>query len=224
MPSTKEVILFDIDGTLITSGGAGSRAWSLAYESIYGKAVDIGHLADEGMTDPEVCRRSFEAAMGREPDDREAQLLLEKHLSFLSQCVQESEGYSVMDGTELLLVELIQKGFLLGLVSGNSERGAHVKLKRAGLNRFFSFGGYGSDSSDRTDLTRAALARAEIIYGGPLNRSQFLAVGDTPRDVNAAHAVGIECVGVATRKFSVSDLAQANADYVIGSFVEGLPV
>ncbi len=217
-------ILFDIDGTLITSGGAGTRAWALAFDEVYGTKVDISRFSDLGMTDPEVGALSFEALMGRKPESEELDRLLERHVHYLSQTVAESENYRVLDGAEALLIDLIKRGCMLGLVSGNSKRGAHIKLSRANLNRFFSFGGFGSDSADRTELTRAAILRAEIAYGAKISLHQFLAVGDTSRDVEAAHAVGIRCVGVATSKFTKADLLGAGADFAIGSLREGLPV
>ncbi|MDA8080237.1 MAG: HAD family hydrolase [Actinomycetota bacterium] len=217
-------ILFDIDGTLITSGGAGTRAWALAFDEVYGVKVDISQFSDLGMTDPEVAVRSFEAVLGRKPQPKELVSILERHVHYLAQTVESSERYKVLDGAEELLTDLIGRGYMLGLVSGNSEKGAHIKLSRANLNRFFSFGGFGSDSADRSELTKTALQRAELAFGRQIALPQFLSVGDTARDVEAAHAVGIKCVGVATSKFTKQDLLDAGADYVIGSLREGLPI
>ena len=217
-------ILFDIDGTLITSGGAGTRAWALAFDEVHGVKVDISQFSDLGMTDAEVAVKSFQAVMGRKPQPEELVFLMERHVHYLAQTVETSERYRVLDGAEDLLTDLIRRGYMLGLVSGNSERGAHIKLSRANLNRFFSFGGFGSDSADRSELTKTALERAELAFGRQIALSQFLSVGDTARDVEAAHAVGIKCVGVATSKFTKQDLLDAGADYVIGSLRAGLPI
>jgi phosphoglycolate phosphatase-like HAD superfamily hydrolase len=97
-------------------------------------------------------------------------------------------------------------------------------LHRAQLNRFFSFGGYGSDSSDRGELTKVALRRATLVYGEPLTAAQTIAVGDTPNDVEGAHAAGIACVGVASHNFTVAQLRAAGADYTVASLSEGLPL
>jgi phosphoglycolate phosphatase-like HAD superfamily hydrolase len=104
------------------------------------------------------------------------------------------------------------------------EAAAHIKLHRARLNRFFSFGGYGSDSSDRGELTKIALQRATLVYGEPVTAAQAIVVGDTPHDVEGAHAAGIACVGVGSHNFTVEQLREAGADYVIASLVEGLPL
>src|SRR5207344_2386290 len=116
-----------------------------------------------------------------------------------------------------LLPQMLEQGYLLGLVTGNVEAAAHIKLHRARLNRFFSFGGYGSDSSDRGQITRIALTRAALVYGGDLDADQAIVVGDTPRDVDGAHAAGIECVGVASGHYTVDQLREADADYTIAS-------
>ncbi|TAN25408.1 MAG: HAD family hydrolase [Actinomycetota bacterium] len=217
-------ILFDIDGTLITSGGAGTRAWALAFDEVYGTKLDISQLSDLGMTDGEVGSKGLESMLGHKPSNGELEKMLERHLHYLAKTIEESEGYRVLEGAEDLLISLIIKGHMLGLVSGNSEKGAHIKLKRANLNRFFSFGGFGSDSVDRNELTEVAISRAEIAFGGRIVPEQLLCVGDTARDVGAAHAAGIKCVGVASSKFSKQDLKDAGADYVIGSLKEGLPI
>jgi phosphoglycolate phosphatase len=217
-------ILFDIDGTLITTGGAGAASWRLAFDELYGIPADIEKFTDTGMTDPEVGRKTFEAVMHRAPERQEFTHLLERRLHYLHQTVAESEGYRVLAGVEQLLPRLITDGHLVGLVTGNVEAAAHIKLHRARLNRFFSFGGYGSDSTDRAELTRIALGRASLVYGETVLASQAIVVGDTPRDVEAAHAAGIPCVGVGSHHFNVDQLRAAGADYAIASLEEPLPL
>jgi phosphoglycolate phosphatase len=217
-------VLFDIDGTLITTGGAGAASWRLAFDELYGIPADIGEFTDTGMTDPAVGRKTFEAVMHREPERKEFTQLLERRLHYLHQTVEESDGYRVLPGVEQLLPELMQAGYLLGLVTGNVEASAHIKLHRARLNRFFSFGGYGSDAADRGELTRIALKRATLVYGETVAAEQAIAVGDTPLDVEGAHAAGIECVGVASHHFNEQQLRDAGADHVISSLAEGLPL
>jgi phosphoglycolate phosphatase-like HAD superfamily hydrolase len=176
------------------------------------------------MTDPAVGRNTFEAVMHREPERKEFTRLLERRLHYLHQTVEESDGYRVLANVEELLPELIEDGYLLGLVTGNVEAAAHIKLHRARLNRFFSFGGYGSDSTDRGELTRIALERAALVYGEAVAPERAIAVGDTPLDVEGAHAAGIECVGVGSHKYSVEQLRDAGADYAIGSLADPLPL
>jgi phosphoglycolate phosphatase len=224
MPSGRIAVLFDIDGTLLITGGAGAASWRLAFDELYGIPADIGTFTDAGMTDPEVGRKTFEAVLSRIPERKEFTRLLERRLHYLHQTVAESKDYKVLPGVEELLPKLIEGGYLLGLVTGNVEAAAHIKLHRAQLNRFFSFGGYGSDSTDRGGLTKIALARATLVYGEPVSAAQALAVGDTPHDVEGAHLAGIACVGVGSDKYTVDQLRKAGADYAITSLLEGLPL
>jgi phosphoglycolate phosphatase len=216
-------ILFDIDGTLLVTGGAGARSWRLAFDELYGIEADIGAFTDAGMTDPDVGRRTFVAVLHREPKRQEFTRLLERRLHYLHETVRESQEYRVLPGVAALLPALIDDGLMLGLVTGNVEAAAHVKLYRGQLNRFFSFGGYGSDSADRAELTRIALRRASLVYGEEVSPGQAIVVGDTPHDVQAAHAAGLKCVGVGSHHFTAEQLRAASADWAIASLEHGLP-
>jgi phosphoglycolate phosphatase len=216
-------VLFDIDGTLITSGGAGAESWRRAFDELYGIPADIGKYTDAGMTDPEVGRLTFVNVLGREPTPEEQVTLMAKRLEHLPDAVRESEGYRVLPGVEKTLETLRDAGFLLGLTTGGVEAAAHMKLDRARLNHFFTFGGYGSDSPDRTELTRRAIERAEKILGRRLDRKQVLVVGDTPLDIEAARAAGATGVGVTSGHYNEQQLRDAGADYVLGSLEEELP-
>jgi len=223
VPKDQLAILFDIDGTLINTGGAGAASWRLAFDELYGISADIGKFTDAGMTDPAVGRRTFEAVLNRKPERREFTRLMERRNFYLHQTVQESKGYEVLPGVNELLPKLIDGGYMLGIVTGNVEAAAHVKLHRANLNRFFSFGGYGSDSDERGEVTRIALERASQVYGEKVERDQAFSVGDTPLDVTGAHAAGIECVGVGSHHYTADQLREAGADYAITSLEEELP-
>lgn len=216
-------ILFDIDGTLITTGGAGAVAWRLAFEELYGIPADIGMFSDAGMTDPEVGRKTFAAVIGHEPEPRELARVMATRLKYLPQAVAASKGYRVLDGVEALLPRLVDEGYLLGLTTGGTDSAAHIKLARANLARWFTFGGYGSDSTDRTELTRKAIERAGMLLGMTLDPQQALVVGDTPLDIAAAHGAGAVGVGVASGHFSVEQLEEAGADFVLESLREPLP-
>jgi phosphoglycolate phosphatase len=215
-------VLFDIDGTLITTGGAGAVAWRRAFEDLYGLPADIGAFTDNGMTDPEVGWRTFAAVFGREPAPLELTRVLAKRLEHLPAAVAESPGYRVLPGVEELLPRLAAEGHLLGLTTGGTDSAAHIKLARANLARWFTFGGYGSDSTDRTVLTAKAIERAAALIGGPLAR--VLVVGDTPLDVSAARGAGATSVAVASGHYGVDELRSAGADHVLTSLDEELPL
>jgi phosphoglycolate phosphatase len=222
--SGTQAILFDIDGTLISTGGASDRAWKCAFKELHGVDVDVPAVTGKGVPDPEVGRVVFEDAIGREPTDEEAEAVMRRRLDHLPEEVENSPGFVVKDGVVELLDRLIDEGILLGLTTGNVEEAAHIKLARANLNRYFSFGGYGSDSPDRTELTKKALERGEVVSGRTLDRERCFSCGDTPRDVEAGHGAGIRVVGVASGEYTAEELIEASADAVVHSLVEGLPL
>jgi phosphoglycolate phosphatase len=219
-----EALLFDIDGTLITTGGAGGEAWRRAFQELHDVDVDIRVVTESGMTDPEVGLAALRTVLGRGPEKRELSLVMARYLRHLPDAVRESTGYRVMAGIEPLLERLVDAGMLLGLVTGNVEAAAHVKLSRAGLNRFFCFGGYGSDASDRTELTRRGIERAAMVSGGMVEPAECVGVGDTPRDVAAGHGAGIRVVGVATGNYGIDALRDAGADWALDTVESGFPV
>ncbi len=222
-PADIRAVLFDIDGTLLVTGGAGGVAWQRGFEELYGVEANVAEHTDAGMTDPEIAAIVFREVIGREGSSEERAKAIGCYLKHLPDAVAESAGYRVMPGVEELLDRLIDEGLLLGLVTGNIEAAAHIKLARGHLNRFFSFGGYGSDSADRTEVTEAALARGELVSGGTLTNGACIAVGDTPRDVKAGHGARIKVVGVATGSYSVEELCDAGADWALKNVEKDFP-
>jgi phosphoglycolate phosphatase-like HAD superfamily hydrolase len=215
--------LFDIDGTLLVTGGAGAVAWQRAFRESHGIDADIEEHTHAGMTDPEIAEIVFREVIGRDGTEEERAKAIANYLAHLEAAVTESTGYEVKPGIEALLTRLAGEGVLLGIVTGNIESAAHIKLARGDLNRFFAFGGYGSDSRDRTELTRRALERAGEVAGHPLVPARTIAAGDTPRDVAAGHGAGIRVVGVATGSYSVAELADSGADWALETVESGFP-
>lgn len=218
-----EAILFDIDGTLLYTGGAGAVAWQRAFEQLYGVEANISEHTHSGMTDPEITEIVFRDVIGREGSEEEHAKAIAAYLDNLGAAVAESSGYEVKPGIEELLPRLAGEGVLLGLVTGNVEPAARLKLARGDLDRYFAFGGYGSDSRDRTELTKRAIERGGEVNGGALELAATIAVGDTPRDVEAGHGAGIRVVGVATGAYSVEQQRQAGADWAIATVADGFP-
>lgn len=208
-------LLFDIDGTLISTGGASDRAWHRAFLELQGVEVSVPDYTGKGVPDPAVGLQCFRGAIGREPEGDEMAALMALRERYLREEVEISPGYRVMPGAEALLERLRDEGRLVGLITGNTEGAAEIKLARAGLNAFFAFGGYGSDADQRADVARKALERAEAAAGGGLDRAACIATGDTPLDVEAGHAAGIRVVGVATGEYSVDELRAAGGDWVV---------
>lgn len=216
-------IAFDVDETLVSTGGAGARSWARGFDRLWGVTADIGKFTKGGMTDPEVGRLTFSGVMGREPSPDELGRLMHQYLVFLPDEVASSAGYHVLPGVPELLPRLIESGILVGITSGAVEAATHIKLARAGLNQYFSFGGFGSDSKDRGELTRIAIRRASVVRGAPLDPARVCVVGDTPMDIAAAHAADAVGVGVATGKYTVDQLNQAGADHVLTDLTAPFP-
>ncbi|MFL5768158.1 MAG: HAD family hydrolase [Actinomycetota bacterium] len=217
------VALFDIDETLVHTGGSGARSWRYAFERLYGIPADIGKHTSAGETDPEVGEKTFRAALGRNPSKEEMGRIYERYLLHLADDIWISPGYRVLPGAVETLRRLSEAGVTLGIVSGAMEGAARTKLTPANLNRFFVFGGYGSDSRDRAKLIDIAIERASQLHDDPLGRGDIVIVGDTPNDVEAAHAADVPAVGVASGKYSVEDLREAGAQHVLSSLEEPFP-
>ena len=152
-------LLFDIDGTLISTGGASDRAWHRAFLELQGVDVNVPDYTGKGVPDPRSGSQCFRGAIGREPSADEMAALMDLRQRYLVEEVESSPGYGVMPGVVELLERLTGEGRLVGLITGNTEPAAHIKLARADLNRFFAFGGYGSDAIERVEVCRKALDR-----------------------------------------------------------------
>jgi phosphoglycolate phosphatase-like HAD superfamily hydrolase len=216
-------VAFDVDETLVSTGGAGAKSWRRGFDKLWGVDADISKFTKGGMTDPEVGRVTFNGVMGRDPKPDELAELMRLYLEFLPKEVASSKGYHVLPGAEDLLLQLIKEGILVGITSGAVEAATHIKLARAGLNQYFSFGGFGSDSNDRGDQTCTAIRRASLVMGATLDPSRVCVVGDTPIDIAAAHAAGAIGIGVATGKYDTGELTKAGADYVLSSLTDPFP-
>src|SRR3712207_5171649 len=165
MASSHRILLFDIDGTLVATGGAGAVAWRRAFEELYGVPADIGKYTDAGMTDPDVGAKTFEAVLGREPSPHELAQLVQRRLEHLPEAIAESKGYKVLPGVPERLRQLSRDGHLLGLITGNGDGAAHIKLQPGDLNRWFTFGAYAEAGLDRAGIAAQAVRRGEAMLG-----------------------------------------------------------
>ncbi len=220
MSSVRRVLLFDIDGTLLLTGGAGQVAFERAFEECFGVANSWGSVVPDGKTDPVIFSEIARQALGREIDSAEYDALCRKYLTYFTPALERSERFRLMRGVEALLVELEARSeLLLGVATGNLEAAAWDKLRRAGLDRFFRFGGFGSDAGLRAELVRRAMDRArDLARGSDLAPRDFVVIGDTPLDVAAARANGASVVAVATGSYPVRELEACGADLVLEDF------
>jgi phosphoglycolate phosphatase len=220
---TKPVlVLFDIDETLVHTGGSGARSWMAAFQKLYGIPADIGEHTSAGETDPQVAKETFRGVLHRDPSIDELSKLYAQYLLHLADDIVTSEHYRVLPGAEQTLVQLGEEGVILGIVSGAMEGAARTKLIPGNLNRFFIFGAYGSDSADRAEVTKVGIHKATQLHER-LAAEQVYVVGDTPLDIEAAKAAGAVSVGVASGHYSTDELAAAGADHVLASLEDNFP-
>jgi len=218
------VVLFDIDGTLVTCGGAGRRAMERVFVEELGDASVVG-FGFGGMTDRAIVREAFtRAAVAL--DEARMDAVLERYLTHLADELPRSAGYAVLDGVMHALETLEalrERGapIAIGLGTGNLVRGAELKLSQAGLWERFSFGGFGSDHEDRPALLARGAARGRELLGHDDSESaSVVVIGDTPRDILAAHAIGARCIAVASGAYDHESLATHGPHRLLRSLLE----
>jgi len=217
LTSPVKVLLFDLDGTLLLSGGAGMRAMSEAIREQFGVEDAFRDIVPDGKTDPVIFREMLRTC--RIPIEDEAaaiKKLAGRYEQLLTLEMPKSPGARLMPGVVELLEALREKpGVLLGLLTGNFEATAKIKLARFDLNGFFSFGAFATDSEIRARLVPIAVAKAEAATGLDIGLGRHIfVIGDTPLDVKCALDNGATAVGVATAKSSVEELQKAGAHIV----------
>lgn len=205
------VLLFDIDGTLILTGGVGRRAMVGAFASLHGKSDVFEGFSFAGMTDRAIVRHGLKACLA-EVAEAEIDRLLEAYLSLLETELGHADGYRILPGVTALLESLHgTPEVAIGLGTGNVRRGALAKLARGALDGAFAFGGFGCDAEDRIELLRAGATRGAAALGVPLADCRVVVIGDTPRDVTAAAGIGARCIGVGTGGYAPADLTSCGA-------------
>jgi phosphoglycolate phosphatase-like HAD superfamily hydrolase len=210
------LMLFDIDGTLVQGAKSHYQAYIEAVKKFYGMEDYVHSVNAAGKSDKLILHEILTlGGLSTEEIQKDFQNCLDYMTDYYLKNVQY-ENIHVMDGTVELLEELQRKNVLLGLVTGNLEPIAHAKLGRAGLNGYFSFGGFGSDNADRSLMVKKALNIAKNQLG--FNGDKIFVIGDTPRDVEAAQAYDLKTIAVATGMYSTEELRDCGADYVIESF------
>lgn len=206
------VVLFDVDHTLLAAGGAGFRAMDRAFRELYGVESATRGIVPDGKTDPmlfsEALVRCRLAPAGAPPPPE----LVARYESLFPEEMAAPPA-ALMPGVCELLDALSEvPRVLLGLLTGNLERTAKIKLATFGLDRHFAFGAYGSDRADRLELPPIAVERAERLTGRRIGLGPHVVViGDTPRDVDCALAWGATAIGVATGRRSARQLLDAGA-------------
>ncbi|HEY3186139.1 MAG TPA: HAD family hydrolase [Solirubrobacteraceae bacterium] len=215
------LVLFDIDGTLVTSRGAGRRAMGQALVETFGATGPLGEYDFRGKTDLRIVRDLMGAA-GIAPAQIQARLA--DCFAAYVRALEEAMATAVIDvmpGIPALLRELAgREDVVLGLLTGNIEAGARVKLGPTGLLPYFRLGAYGSDDADRSCLPPIAAARAERLVGRPFSPDRIVVIGDTPLDVACARACGAVAVAVATGFHPMEDLVACAPDLLFADLAD----
>jgi phosphoglycolate phosphatase-like HAD superfamily hydrolase len=221
---TRKLVLFDIDGTILLSDGAGRRSILAAIAGATGIDGDLPAIRFDGKTDPQIVTELLTAVgdpRAGEPDLIAA--VLERYVGHLeADLALNGHRSRVMPGIPALLDALeAEAGVLLGLLTGNVAPGATLKLRAAGLDPArFPVGAYGSDHPDRPCLPPIALERAWPWAGRRMRGEEVVIIGDTPADVHCAASIGARTIGVATGGFTIRELEAAGADLVFQDLSE----
>jgi phosphoglycolate phosphatase len=220
---TQRLVLFDIDETLISSDGAGRRAIHRVLNQLYGVHEDTtGGVIMSGKTDPQILREILEAhKMNPDEIPQAIDKLLDIYLDILEEEILNAGYYIVHDGVfELMEAIAQQSSIYLGLLTGNVERGARLKLEQFGLNKHFPIGAYGSDSPDRLDLPAIGRDRAQEHYKLTFEPAQLVIIGDAVNDVRCAKHFGAKCIAVNSGKTTRAELEAMNPEYLFPSLSE----
>lgn len=220
----KKLVLFDVDGTILLSSGAGRRAIVAALSGDIGTHEAWEQIRFDGKTDPQILIELLEAA-GHTGDPAENRVpeLGRKYVSLLrEELARPGHRTTLMPGILTLLdrVDQVQHA-VAGLLTGNFAEGAALKLQSGGIDpRRFRVGAYGSDSPRRSDLPPIAAQRAEPLFGRVPRGHDVVIVGDTPADITCGQSIGARAIGVATGAYSTDQLKQAGAHAVFADLSE----
>ena len=217
-----KLILFDIDGTLITSRGAGRRAMRTALERVFGAAGGIDQYDLGGRTDTRIVHDVM-GALGWEPARVKDRLddFFEAYLAGLTSEIGDGRHVVTLPGVSLVVDRLAQSAdVMLGLVTGNIEEGARIKLLPTGLWPHFRVGAYGSDHMDRRRLPSLAARRAHALVGHTFAPTDVVVIGDTPHDIDCARAFGAVAIAVSTGQYTRAALLAEHPDHLFDDLAD----
>ncbi|MEK6813333.1 MAG: HAD family hydrolase [Nitrospirota bacterium] len=211
------LVLFDIDGTLVSTDGAGRLAVTRAFQDVTGIPNGFAGVRMAGKTDPQIIREGLEANALPGRDGLRSRIL-DRYLSLLPEALARAERPRLLPGVEQVLDDLArQPDVVVGLLTGNIENGARVKLEFFGIWERFSLGAYGSDDEERKNLVPFAVDRAARRFGRRPNVRNVWLVGDTPNDIAAARAHGARVLAVASGPHPLEELEAHAPDAAVRS-------
>ncbi len=211
------IVLFDIDGTLLDTSGTGIKALNRMVLELFGLKDAFAGYNFAGRTDLGIIRDAFQANFKRHYTPEELDTCLGTYLRYLEEELgRPGHRVKVLPGVPQALELLTRTGVHVGLATGNLQRGAALKLKAAGLDHFFAFGGFGSDHEDRALLTALAAQRGRERAGlAELPGDSILVVGDSPLDIKAAHGARLHVLSVCTGWNSPEELGALGPEHLL---------
>jgi phosphoglycolate phosphatase len=211
-----KLVLFDIDGTLMDSGGAGTKSMDLAFEELFSVRNAFQGIAMAGKTDIQIMKEGLRKH-GLDSENGQVGRLCESYVRHLRVLIENPRKRLKPFIRETLSSLSRMDEVRLGLLTGNLKAGARVKLSPFGLNEFFPFGAFGDDDEDRNKLLPVAVDRFNRRNGRKIEYGECIVIGDTPRDVECAKVCGAYSVAVATGPYSFDSLVAAGADVVLNT-------
>ena len=218
MLTMSRLVLFDIDGTLLSAGRASREALSEAFLQACCGEVLLDGYEFSGKTDPQIIRELLAGRAPAEEVERMANLALAFYLESLERRIGPGAVTPKRGAGDLLRRLAAAPGVTLALLTGNHERGARVKLAPVGFNEFFGFGAFGSDHADRYELPAIAVTRAREHTGRDFDGKEVVIVGDSIHDVACGRAINVKSVAVASGLTPSERLAREDPDYLFADF------
>lgn len=209
------LVLFDIDGTLLHSGGAGVKAFARAFASEFGVNEGTERMKFAGRTDVSLVREFFSLS-GIEATPKNFERFFKAYVNWLEQMIRECQGGACPGVLEMLRgIEALPDPPHMGLLTGNIQRGARIKLGHYQLWEKFPFGAFADDHEDRDQIAAVALQRGSERAGRALRGEEILVIGDTPMDIRCGRAIGAKVLAVATGSYTVEDLLLHKPDWAV---------
>jgi phosphoglycolate phosphatase len=216
------LVLFDIDGTLLRTGGAGMRAFAKVFASEFGSLDGFERLKFAGRTDFSLVREFF-SLHAIAPTPENFQRFFERYVFWLDHLLREGKT-EICHGVWEFIGHLrsLPRPPLLGLLTVNIRLGAEIKLRQAGLWEVFETGAFADDHEDRCQIAAVARQRGSRLLGEPLEDRQVLVIGDTPFDIQCARAIGARSLAVATGGASLEELRRHQPDWAVTDLTASL--
>ena len=212
----KTLLLFDIDGTLLLTGGIGKVAFEEAFEEIFGIPNSWGGLDPHGKTDPAIFDEVAKRELGRLLTAKEFNHLMNRYETIFEKRIEQAPRFELMPGVIEILEHLSRdQNIFLALATGNFEKAGRMKLRRGALEHYFQTGGFGKDARERHKIVLAGISHSEDLAGQRFERNKTFVIGDTEYDITAAKVAGVRSIAVLTNGRTEKSFEKDPPDYIL---------